>query len=34
MKHIFFTCKSRFCNSCSKPQSDLRTNKLYSRLPR
>jgi hypothetical protein len=34
MKHVFFTCKSRFCNSCSKPQSDLRTDKIYSRLPR
>jgi hypothetical protein len=34
LKHVFFTCKSRFCNSCSKPQSDLRTHKLYSRLPR
>lgn len=34
LKHVFLTCKSRFCNSCSKPQSDLRTEKLYSRLPR
>lgn len=34
VKHVFFTCKSKFCNSCSKPQSDLRTDKLYSRLPR
>jgi len=32
-QHIPFTCKSRFCNSCSQPQSDLRTNKLLSRLP-
>lgn len=30
----FFSCKSRFCNSCSKPQSDLRMNNLYSRIPR
>lgn len=33
-KHIPFTCKSRFCNSCSKPQSDLWINKLFSWLPR
>jgi hypothetical protein len=32
-KHVLFTCKSRFCNSCSKPQSDLRINKIFSRLP-
>jgi hypothetical protein len=34
LKYIFFTCKSRFCNSCSKPQSDLRISKIFSRLPR
>ena len=34
IKHINFTCKSRFCNSCSKPQSDLRIDKIFSRLPR
>lgn len=31
---VFFTCKSRFCNSCSKPASDKRFNKLLSRIPR
>ena len=33
-KQIKFTCKSRFCNTCSKPQSDNRTNNLYNRIPR
>jgi Putative transposase. len=33
-KHVFFTCKSRFCNSCSQPQSDIWIDKLFSRLPR
>lgn len=33
IKHIPFTCKSRFCNSCSQPQSDIRMNKLVSRRP-
>lgn len=33
IKRIHFSCKSRFCNSCSQPQSDLRTNTLLSRLP-
>lgn len=33
IKHISFTCKSRFCNSCWKPLSDLRTNKLFSWRP-
>lgn len=33
-KHIHFSCKSRFCNSCSKPQSDNRINNLYNRIPR
>lgn len=33
IKHIHFTCKSRFCNSCSKPQSDLWMNKIISRWP-
>ncbi len=33
IKHIPFTCKSRFCNSCWKPQSDLRLNRLVSRRP-
>jgi len=32
-KHIAFTCKSRFCNSCSKPASDKRLNHLISRRP-
>ncbi len=34
IKHIHFTCKSRFCNSCGKPLSDLWINKLLSRLPK
>jgi len=34
IKHIPFSCKSRFCNSCGKPQSDLRTTKLMSRRPK
>lgn len=33
-KQINFTCKSRFCNTCSKPQSDNRINNLYNRIPR
>ena len=33
-KHITFTCKSRFCNSCGKPLSDLWTNKLLDRRPK
>ena len=33
-KHIPFTCKSRFCNSCWKPQSDLWLNRLLSRRPK
>lgn len=33
IKHIPFTCKSRFCNSCGKPQSDLWLQKLVSRWP-
>lgn len=33
VKHIPFTCKSRFCNSCSKPQSDIRMKKLTSWRP-
>lgn len=33
VKHIPFTCKSRFCNSCSQPQSDIRMGKLVSRRP-
>lgn len=33
VKHIPFSCKSRFCNSCSKPQSDLRMNNLLDRRP-
>jgi len=28
-----FTCKSRFCNSCSQPQSDLWINHIVSWLP-
>ena len=32
-KHVAFTCKSRFCNSCSQPQSDIRMSKLVSRRP-
>ena len=31
--HIPFSCKSRFCNSCSVPQSDLWFNRLVSRWP-
>ena len=34
IKHIAFTCKSRFCNSCGKPLSDLWTNKLLDRRPK
>ena len=33
-KKIAFTCKSRFCSSCWKPQSDLRMNKLLSWRPK
>jgi len=33
-KHIAFTCKSRFCNSCGKPLSDLWTNNLMTRRPK
>ena len=33
VKYIPFTCKSRFCNSCSQPQSDIRMNRLVSRRP-
>jgi len=33
IKHILFTCKSRFCNSCSQPQSDIRMERLISRWP-
>jgi len=33
VKHINFTCKSRFCNSCSQPQSDIWMNKIISRRP-
>lgn len=33
-KTVHFSCKSRFCNSCSKPQSDNWINKLLSRIPR
>ena len=32
-KKIAFTCKSRFCNSCSKVSSDKRLHKLISRRP-
>lgn len=34
LKCVNFTCKSRFCNSCSKPQSDNWINNLYERIPR
>lgn len=33
IKRIAFSCKSRFCNSCWTPQSDLRMNRLLSRWP-
>lgn len=33
-KHVPFTCKSRFCNSCWKPQSDIWFNKLIYRWPK
>lgn len=33
VKHIHFTCKSRFCNSCSQPQSDIWMNKLINWRP-
>lgn len=32
-KKIAFTCKSRFCNSCSKPASDKRLKNLIARRP-
>ncbi len=32
-KFVFFTCKSKICNSCSKPASDKWISKLLSRLP-
>ena len=34
IKHIPFTCKSRFCNSCWTPLSDLRIRKLTSWRPK
>lgn len=34
IKHIAFTCKSRFCNSCGKPLSDIWINHLISRRPK
>lgn len=34
MKHIYFSCKSRFCNSCGKRASDLWMNNLIQRRPR
>lgn len=34
IKHIPFTCKSRFCNSCGKPLSDIWINHLTSRRPK
>lgn len=33
IKQIHFTCKSRFCNTCSKPASDKRLSKLISWRP-
>ncbi len=33
VKKVAFTCKSRFCNSCWKPQSDLWMNNLLSWRP-
>lgn len=33
-KHIAFSCKSRFCNSCWKPQSDIRMDRLLARWPK
>ena len=33
IKHIPFSCKSRFCNSCGTPQSDLRMARLLRRRP-
>jgi hypothetical protein len=33
IKHVAFTCKSRFCNSCSQPQSDIWMERLVSRWP-
>ena len=33
-KFLNFTCKSRFCTSCSKTISDTRINHLWNRLPR
>ncbi len=34
LKHIYFSCKSRFCNSCGKRASDLWMNNLIERWPR
>lgn len=34
LKHIYFSCKSRFCNSCGKRASDLWMNNLIERRPR
>lgn len=33
LKHIYFSCKSRFCNSCGKRASDLWMNNLIERWP-
>lgn len=33
-KHIFFSCRSRFCNSCGTPASDKRLNTIISWWPR
>ena len=33
IKHVCFTCKSRFCNCCSKAQSDKRLTRLMTRWP-
>lgn len=32
-KRVFFTCKSKLCNRCSKPAADKRATRLLSRLP-
>lgn len=34
IKYIYFSCKSRFCSSCGKKQTDLWTNKAINILPK
>lgn len=32
-KVVYFSCKSKLCNRCSKPATDKRLNRLLKRLP-